>query len=145
MPSAPRGRRRMANVSRPATSCPACPDSPRRRAARSSSFGLRSPRGWTTSLPRTCRRRRRSGCRRKSMPPDLPPGHPVLDLRGVRCPLSWAKAKVRLEELARGDVLDLLVDEPRGSRDIPRAAEAAGHHVVRVIEEDGSWRITVEV
>jgi tRNA 2-thiouridine synthesizing protein A len=75
----------------------------------------------------------------------MPADHPLLDLRGVRCPLSWAKAKVRLEGLERGDVLELLVDEPRGSRDIPRAAEAAGHHVLGVVEERGSWRITLEV
>jgi TusA-related sulfurtransferase len=69
----------------------------------------------------------------------------VLDLRGVRCPLSWAKAKVRLEGLARGCELDLLVDDPQGARDIPRAAETAGHHVVRVADDQGTWTITIEV
>lgn len=72
-------------------------------------------------------------------------GRPVLDLRGVRCPLSWAKAKVRLETLAPREELDLLVDEPQGARDIPRAAEAAGHHIVHVAREGDVWRITVEV
>jgi tRNA 2-thiouridine synthesizing protein A len=69
----------------------------------------------------------------------------VLDLRGVRCPLSWAKAKVRLEGLPRGCELDLLVDDPQGARDIPRAAETAGHHVVRVTDDHGIWTITIEV
>jgi TusA-related sulfurtransferase len=69
----------------------------------------------------------------------------VLDLRGVPCPLSWAKAKVRLEGLPRGSELDLLGDDPRGARDIPRAAETAGHHVVRVADDQGIWTITIEV
>jgi TusA-related sulfurtransferase len=69
----------------------------------------------------------------------------ILDLRGVRCPLSWAKAKVHLEALDAGDELDLVLDEPQGARDIPRAAEAAGHHVVHVAQEDGVWTITIEV
>jgi TusA-related sulfurtransferase len=68
----------------------------------------------------------------------------VLDLRGVRCPLSWAKARVQLEAVARGDEIDLLVDDPQGARDIPRAAEAAGHQVVAVTLADGVWRITIE-
>jgi TusA-related sulfurtransferase len=68
-----------------------------------------------------------------------------LDLRGVRCPLSWARAKVRIETLARGTEIDLLVDEPQGARDIPRAAEAEGHHLVAVSAEGGHWRITLEV
>ena len=68
-----------------------------------------------------------------------------LDLRGVKCPLSWARAKVRLETLARGTEIDLLLDDPDGARDIPRAAEAAGHHVVRETRADGVFMITIEV
>ncbi len=56
------------------------------------------------------------------------PGEPVrLDLRGVKCPLNWAHAKVRLERMERGQVLELLLDDPRGARDIPRAAESEGY------------------
>ena len=68
-----------------------------------------------------------------------------LDLRGVKCPLSWARAKVHLETLATGQEVDVLLDDAQGAADIPRAAEAAGHHVVGVVDEGGSWRITIEV
>jgi TusA-related sulfurtransferase len=68
----------------------------------------------------------------------------VLDLRGVKCPLSWAKAKVHLEGLPRGHEVDLLLDDAQGARDIPRAAEGAGHHVVRVDGAEGTWTITIE-
>ena len=30
-----------------------------------------------------------------------------LDLRGVKCPLNWAHAKVRLEQMRRHQVLEL--------------------------------------
>lgn len=70
---------------------------------------------------------------------------PVLDLRGVKCPLNWAHARVWLETRARGDEVDLLIDDPQGVRDIPRAAEATGLHVVGVAAEAGAWRITLEV
>jgi len=69
----------------------------------------------------------------------------VLDLRGVRCPLNWARAKVRLETMAPRDVLVLVVDDPRAPADIPRAAEASGHHVTDVAADGGAWRITIEV
>jgi len=75
----------------------------------------------------------------------MTPTRATLDLRGVKCPLSWARAKVRLETLAPRDEIDLLLDDPQGARDIPRAAEAEGHHVVGVEERDGLWRITIEV
>jgi tRNA 2-thiouridine synthesizing protein A len=69
----------------------------------------------------------------------------TLDLRGVRCPLSWAKARVVLDTMTRGQELDLLVDDPQAARDIPRAAEAVGHHVAGVAAGAGIWRITIEV
>ncbi len=68
----------------------------------------------------------------------------TLDLCGVRCPLTWARAKVRLEALARGTVLVVVVDDPRSVRDVPRAAEADGY-VVDAVDADGPpWRITIE-
>jgi TusA-related sulfurtransferase len=70
---------------------------------------------------------------------------PELDLRGVRCPLSWAKARVWLETRTRGEEVDLRLDDPQGARDLPRAAEASGHHVVDVVDADGGWIVRVEV
>lgn len=67
-----------------------------------------------------------------------------MDLRGVACPLNWAKAKVRLEELERAEMLALLVDDARAVRDIPRAAEAEGYAVLEVTEVDRAWRIVIE-
>jgi TusA-related sulfurtransferase len=69
----------------------------------------------------------------------------VLDLRGVRCPLNWARAKVRLETLSRGAELTLILDDPRGVRDIPRAAEAEGYAVAEAVREGMWWRLTITV
>lgn len=57
-----------------------------------------------------------------------------MNLHGVKCPLNWAKAKVRLEYLERGDLLELLIDDAKGRRDIPRAAEAEGYVIVDIKE-----------
>ena len=73
------------------------------------------------------------------------PARRRLDLRGVRCPLSWAKARVELDTLSRGDELELLVDDAQAARDIPRAAEACGHHVVELTRDGAAWRLTIEV
>ena len=69
---------------------------------------------------------------------------PTLDLRGLKCPLNWAHAKVRLEGMARGEVLELLIDDPRRARDIPRAAEAEGHAVIEIAATDSGWRLRIE-
>ncbi len=67
-----------------------------------------------------------------------------LDLRGVKCPLNWARAKVRLEQMAHGEVLELTLDDPRGARDIPGAAEAEGYVILELTERDGLFHITIE-
>jgi TusA-related sulfurtransferase len=69
----------------------------------------------------------------------------VLDLRGVPCPLSWARAKVRLEGLGRGAAMVLLLDDGRGLRDIPRAAEAHGYTVDPASAAEGHWRLRILV
>ena len=65
-------------------------------------------------------------------------------LRGVRCPVNWARAKVRLEEMAVGSRLALVVDDARAVRDIPRAAEAHGYAVLEVADLGDGWRIQIE-
>ena len=67
-----------------------------------------------------------------------------LDLRGLKCPLNWAHAKVRLESMRPGETLELTIDDPRGARDIPRAAEAEGHALARIESADGLWRLWIE-
>jgi tRNA 2-thiouridine synthesizing protein A len=66
-----------------------------------------------------------------------------LDLRGVPCPLSWAKAKVRIERLPPGGEIELLLDDPKGVRDLPRAAEAEGYAVIDVERRTADWRIII--
>lgn len=68
----------------------------------------------------------------------------MLDLRGIKCPLNWAYAKVRLEQMARGEKLELILDDPRGVRDIPRAAEAEGYAIIDIGQTDDTWRLRIE-
>jgi len=68
----------------------------------------------------------------------------TLDLRGVKCPISWARTKVVLEQIAPGETLEVLLDEARGARDIPKAAEAEGYAVIDSTSADGLWRIRIE-
>jgi TusA-related sulfurtransferase len=67
-----------------------------------------------------------------------------LDLRGVKCPLNWAHAKVRLERMAGGETLELTLDDPRGARDIPSAAEAEGYALVETRAAAGVWILRIQ-
>jgi tRNA 2-thiouridine synthesizing protein A len=68
-----------------------------------------------------------------------------LDLRGIKCPLNWAHTKVRLEQMTRGQILEVMLDDPRGYRDIPRAAEAEGHLMISCdARDDGTFILKIE-
>jgi TusA-related sulfurtransferase len=67
-----------------------------------------------------------------------------LDLRGIKCPLNWAHAKVRLESMRRGEIIELVIDDPRGIADIPRAAEAEGYSIIEVTTEGSQCRLRIE-
>ncbi len=68
-----------------------------------------------------------------------------LDLRGVACPLNWARARVRLDGMRSGQRLVLLLDDRKALRDIPPAAEAAGYAAVEVLQCADWWRLVIEV
>ncbi len=68
----------------------------------------------------------------------------TLDLRGLACPLNWARAKAFIETQEPGTRVALLCDDPRAGRDIPRAAEAEGWAIVEVVESASAVRILIE-
>ena len=65
-----------------------------------------------------------------------------LDLRGLLCPLTWAKTKYALSKLAPGAELRVLVDHRPAVPDIKRNAEELGHEVVLARElVDPVWEL----
>ena len=54
----------------------------------------------------------------------------ALDLRGVPCPMNWVRARLELERMQVGDVLELQLDEGEPLDSVPRSAEDDGHRVV---------------
>lgn len=57
----------------------------------------------------------------------MPP--PALDVRELRCPLTWVKAKLALEALAAGEELAVRCALGEALENVPRSARAAGHAV----------------
>jgi len=65
-----------------------------------------------------------------------------LDLRGLLCPLTWARTKYALQKLRRGEELLVLLDHRPAVPDIRRNAEEMGHEVLLTREpEAGVWEM----
>jgi len=68
-----------------------------------------------------------------------------LNLRGEVCPYTFVKSKLALEELQVGQVLRVIVDNPRSAEDVPRSLTNEGNKVLEVTQIAGSeWGITIQ-
>ena len=67
-----------------------------------------------------------------------------MDLRGTPCPMNWVKAKLRLEEMAPGQVLEIVLDDGDAIRNVPGSVKAEGHRILRVTPDEGCFRLLIE-
>ncbi len=69
---------------------------------------------------------------------------PLLDLRGVACPLNFVRSKLRLEQLPVGARLCLWLDAGEPLAMVPPGLSEAGHHIMSLQETaEGFWRCVV--
>jgi sulfite reductase (ferredoxin) len=67
----------------------------------------------------------------------------IIDLRGVACPLNFVKAKLELEKLETGDILEVLLDEGEPVRNAPASFAEQGQEVLEVKNVDDHYCVKV--
>jgi sulfite reductase (ferredoxin) len=56
----------------------------------------------------------------------------IIDLRGVACPLNFVKAKLELEKVETGSILEVLLDEGEPVRNVPDSFIQQGQDVIEI-------------
>ena len=69
----------------------------------------------------------------------------TLDLRGVMCPMNFVKAKLKLESMDEGDVLELILDSGEPIQNVPKSIKEEGYKIVEVNKEEDHFRLMVAV
>jgi TusA-related sulfurtransferase len=68
-----------------------------------------------------------------------------VDITDVVCPLTFVKAKVAIEELESGQVLEIRINEGEPIFNVPRSFKDEGHQVIWANHnEDGTYTVFVE-
>ncbi len=70
-----------------------------------------------------------------------------IDLHGVVCPMNFVKAKLALEELESGELLEMILDEGEAMLNVPRSLKGEGHRIIKVEPLDETrerFRVVVE-
>lgn len=56
----------------------------------------------------------------------------ILDLRGIPCPMNFVHTKLRLEEMAEGEVLRVFLDKGEPFSNVSRSVKEEGHEIIKV-------------
>lgn len=78
----------------------------------------------------------------KTSPADAAPQK--IDLLGVKCPFNYVKTKIKLETMASGGVLEVLLDPGEPAENVPRSIQNDGHKMLSLNEENGHYKLVIE-
>ncbi len=63
----------------------------------------------------------------------------VLDCKGLNCPLPVIKTKKTIEQMALGQVLQMIATDPGSKSDMVAWAKSTGHELLETREEPGLY------
>ncbi|MBI5632024.1 MAG: sulfurtransferase TusA family protein [Nitrospirae bacterium] len=67
-----------------------------------------------------------------------------IDIRGLVCPYTFVKAKLAIESMEIGQVLEILLDNEEASRSIPISMTEHGQKVLNVVKiNDADWVLSI--
>jgi TusA-related sulfurtransferase len=66
-----------------------------------------------------------------------------LDLRGVPCPLNLVKAKLAIERVVVGDILEIKIDGGEPTQNLPVSLGRQGQEILETTEQQGYFCLKV--
>ncbi len=66
-----------------------------------------------------------------------------LDLKGVACPFNYVQAKIRLETLQLGQLLEVTLDDGEPIENVPKSLTNDGHEIVDTQKVGQHYRLTI--
>jgi TusA-related sulfurtransferase len=68
-----------------------------------------------------------------------------LDITGERCPMTYVRTKLKLETLAVGEILEVLLQGDEPLKNVPRSAREEGHAVLELTSlPGGCFRLLIQ-
>lgn len=66
-----------------------------------------------------------------------------LDLRGIECPLNFVKAKIQLDVMQEGQILEVLLDPGEAIESVPPSVTEEGHEILLITEYNDYFRLLI--
>ena len=66
-----------------------------------------------------------------------------MDLKGVACPFNYVQAKVRLEQMQLGELLEVTIDDGEPIENVPLSLKNDGHEIIDTKKIGQHYRLTI--
>jgi len=66
-----------------------------------------------------------------------------IDLRGVMCPYNYVKTKLKLEKMAIGQVLAVILDDGEAMQNVPRSVKEEGQTIIQQERYLAGYRVFI--
>lgn len=73
----------------------------------------------------------------------LPTPTAQLDLRGTPCPINFVRTKLRLEQMAPGEVLEVWLDPGEPVEQVPDSLAMEGYAIEQIEDRNGFFALQV--
>ncbi len=68
-----------------------------------------------------------------------------VDITDAVCPITFVKAKVAIDELEHGQILELKLNSGEPIQNVPRSLKDENHKILKVVNNgDGTYQVFVE-
>ena len=69
----------------------------------------------------------------------------TLDITTEHCPMTFVKTKLKLAQIAEGDILEVLLTEGEPLDNVPRSAPEQGYKVLSTEKVEGTtYKVTIQ-
>ena len=66
-----------------------------------------------------------------------------MDLKGIACPFNYVQAKVRLEQMQLGELLEITIDDGEPIENVPLSLKNDGHEIIDTKKIGQHYRLTI--
>lgn len=67
-----------------------------------------------------------------------------LDITKDVCPITFVKTKLKLEQMQKGEVLEVILNDGEPIQNVPRSVKGEGHKILGIEQVGEKYRLLIE-
>ncbi len=68
----------------------------------------------------------------------------TLDITSDVCPITFVKTNLKLEQMKKGEVLEVILNSGEPIKNVPRSVKDEGHKIIRVEKLGEKYKLLIE-